>query len=532
MRPDVRRRHQSSGNLLSALDRRCVAGVVLNRDMGPIARLPSLGELPAAVLDALPAPRTPLDVADVQHSVGLPGARMQHALLCMAAAADGGMSMLMTVSLQHVQDAMQQQRMHAPGQWEESAKRWLRVESVLPPIRWAWRICGGWWCWKGRSIGPVFGWKQGDWSWLSSPRAGSGGSSAGAQAATGCFGSASGSWGQCAGHTGARPRTSRRRRRSSWRSRDRQRPWPIARSNMWQAQHAAAMCRALQGHAAALPRAPAAQSSSNRPAASLALLHSVLRAWCWALAALEPHSSALRLYDRGEGTVLTVRLAVLEALHLSALSGDGGEALYLQGTVAGAAATRFRRQSGGDALRLVMAENMGPWLRAFSTSRWKVEGDREKFADAWRRWVEEQFPVGGMLHLPQPPSVLPVRHRGRCGIPGRGGEAGPESSAQTAAQEEPPCLSMAPMPTFGTCCSTSAVTWPQSSVGRRRSTSAPGLAWMGLVTVHGELASTAGPPTSTPRTCWTTSFGTMRLIRRNGTSPTCSFGSGTLELPK
>ena len=107
--------------------------------------------------------------------------------------------------------------------------------------------------------------------------------------------------------------------------------------------------------------------------------------------------------------MLTLRPADLEALHLSALSGDGGEALYLQGTVAGAAATRFLRQSGGDALRLVMVENMGPWLRAFSTSRWKVEGDREKFADAWRRWVEEQLPVGGMLHLPQPPSVPPAR---------------------------------------------------------------------------------------------------------------------------
>ena len=102
------------GNLVSALDRRSVAAVVLNKDMGPIARLPSLEELPAAVLDALPAPRTTLDVADVQHSVGFPGARMQHALLCMAAAADRGMSMLMTVSLQLVQDAMQQQWMHAP----------------------------------------------------------------------------------------------------------------------------------------------------------------------------------------------------------------------------------------------------------------------------------------------------------------------------------------------------------------------------------------------------------------------------------
>ena len=184
--------------------------------------------------------------------------------------------------------------------------------------------------------------------------------------------------------------------------------WPIAPSKIWQAEHAAVVCRALQGHAAALPRAPAAQSSSNRRAALLALLQSVSRAWCWVVAALEPHSSALHLYNRGEGTVLTVRPANLEALHLSALSGDGGEVLYLQGTVTGAAATRFRRQSGGDALRPVMAENMGPWLQAFSTSRWKVEGDREKFADAWCRRVEEQFPVEGMLNLPQPPSVPPV----------------------------------------------------------------------------------------------------------------------------
>ena len=145
--------------------------------------------------------------------------------------------------------------------------------------------------------------------------------------------------------------------------------WPIAPSNMWQAEHVAVMCRALQDHAAALPRALVAQSSSNRPAASLALLHSVSRGWSWVVVALEPHSSALRLYHRREGTVLTVRPANLEALHLSALSGDGGEALYLQGTVAGAAATRFRRQSGEDALRLVLAENMGLLLRAFSASR-------------------------------------------------------------------------------------------------------------------------------------------------------------------
>ena len=185
--------------------------------------------------------------------------------------------------------------------------------------------------------------------------------------------------------------------------------WPVAPSSMWQAEHAAVMCRALRGQAAALSMAPAAQSFTNRPAASLALLHSGSRASCWVVVALEPHSSAMRLYDRGDRTVLKVRPADLEALHLGALSGDGGTALYLQGTMVGTAAMRFRRQSGGDALRLVMAENMGPWLWAFSTSRWKVGGDREKFADAWRRWVEEQFPVGGMLHLPRPPGVPPVR---------------------------------------------------------------------------------------------------------------------------
>ena len=132
--------------------------------------------------------------------------------------------------------------------------------------------------------------------------------------------------------------------------------------------------------------------------------------------------------------MLTVRPADLEALHLSALSGDECEALYLQRTQAGAAATRFCRQSGGDALRLVMAENLGPWLRAFSMSRWKVEGDREKFPDTWRRWVKEQFPGWGKAA----PAAATMRATGTaCSNPGNGGEAGPESSAQAADQEQP-----------------------------------------------------------------------------------------------
>ena len=46
---------------------------------------------------------------------------------------------------------------------------------------------------------------------------------------------------------------------------------------------------------------------------------------------------------------------------------------------------------------------------------------------------------------------------------------------------------------------------------------APDLGWMELVLARGEPASTAGPPTSTPGTCWTTFNWTMGLIRLNGT---------------
>ena len=186
---------------------------------------------------------------------------------------------------------------------------------------------------------------------------------------------------------------------------------------------------------------------------------------------------------------------------------------YLQGIVAGSAAMRFCRQSGGDALRLVMAENMGPWLRAFSASRRKVVGDREKFADAWRRWVEEQFPVGGMLHLLQPPSVPPV-----------GPAAPPAAAAKPAPKAAPkPPPKRSPPPQYGSYANIRYVLQHFGSDlateqrGAKAINVCPGVGLMGLVTARGKPASTAGPPTSTPRTCWTTSSGTMRLIRHNGT---------------
>ena len=450
--------------------------------------------------------------------MGLPGARMQRALLCMAAAADGGMSMLATVSLQHVQDAMQQQRMHAPQPWEESAKRWLRVESVPSTHTVGVADMGRLVVLEGAEYWACVRVETGGLEWV---------------VVTACRLKRQQSRGpacyrvfrKCLRELGPVRRAHRCTaedippapavfvevtRPPAIQGQD---IWPIAPSNMWQAEHAAVMCRALQGHAAALPRAPAAQSSSNRPAASLALLHSVSRAWCWVVAALEPHSSALRLYDRGEGTVLRVRPADVEALHLSALSGEGGEALYLQGTVAGAAATRFRRQSGGDALRLVMAENMGPWLRAFSASngRSRATGRSSPMRGAaeWR----SNF-LGGeccTCRSPQACHRYGLRHP-RPRRRGRPRKRRPSCRPRGARR-----LRMAAIPTFGTCCSTSVATWPRSSVGPRRLTSAPGLGWMGLVTAHGNLARTAGLPTSAPRTCWTTSSGTMRLIRRKGT---------------
>ena len=60
------------GTLVTRLDRRWMAAVVLKRDIGPVVRLPSLGELPAEALNVLPAPRPPLPVADLGHKAGLP----------------------------------------------------------------------------------------------------------------------------------------------------------------------------------------------------------------------------------------------------------------------------------------------------------------------------------------------------------------------------------------------------------------------------------------------------------------------------
>ena len=57
-------------------------------------------------------------------------------------------------------------------------------------------------------------------------------------------------------------------------------------------------------------------------------------------------------------------------------SGDGGTALLMQGTLPGAAALRFGRNYGGHAFRLVMAETMAPWLRAFCGSLWTIAGHR------------------------------------------------------------------------------------------------------------------------------------------------------------
>ena len=176
--------------------------VALNRDMGPVARLPLLGGLPAAVLDALPAPRTPEMVADVPHQAGLPEAR--HALLCMNAA-EGGMSMVVTVSLQHVKDVMQQQRPYAPLPWEESAPRWLHVQDLPPTHTVGHADMGKLEVLAGAEYWACVRVSKGGLQWLSSMRAGSGAISPGDQPAMGFTGNVTGSWAPCAGRKGARP---------------------------------------------------------------------------------------------------------------------------------------------------------------------------------------------------------------------------------------------------------------------------------------------------------------------------------------
>ena len=144
--------------------------------------------------------------------------------------------------------------------------------------------------------------------------------------------------------------------------------WSVVPGNMWQPEQWATMCAVLPRYAAALRKLPAAKTSSNRPAASLAFLQCWSRAWCWVIAVLEPHSSALCLYDHSGVPELMLRPADLEALRLGTLGRDCSIAVFLKGTVVGTAALWYQRSYGGDAFDLVMVEERAPWLRAFASS--------------------------------------------------------------------------------------------------------------------------------------------------------------------
>ena len=80
----------------------------------------------------------------------------------------------------------------------------------------------------------------------------------------------------------------------------------------------------------------------------------------------------------------------------------------------GSAVLQFRRHYRGDTFPVVMAEVLAPWLRPLCYSRRTVAGDQEKFANAWRRWVEGQYCVQRIMHLLPPPRLrqygqLPLR---------------------------------------------------------------------------------------------------------------------------
>ena len=122
---------------------------------------------------------------------------------------------------------------------------------------------------------------------------------------------------------------------------------PVVPNNMWRQEDAATMCAASHGHAMAV------RMSSNS-------LHCGSRAWYWVVAAQEPNSSALRLFDCRGVQELVLRPADLEALHLGTLGSEGNTAVSLRGTLVGVAALRYRGSYGGDTFHLVMPGRWRP----------------------------------------------------------------------------------------------------------------------------------------------------------------------------
>ena len=290
-----------------------------------------------------------------------------HALLCLATA-EGGMSLIVLVSLQHVRDTLQRQRPHAPKPWEDHAQRWLRVEDSVPTHFVGQAHRGQVVVLEGTGFWACVWVEQGglDWIVVTADRLVRQQSKGSA-----CFG-------VLRDHLRFMGPVSRAQRClpgsfppapvvfvevTTELLIPGQDVWPVVPSNMWQPEQVAIMCAALLVHAAALSRVPAAQPSSNRLPATMAMLHGGPRAWCWVIVAMGPHSSALRMYDRGGVPELAIHPADLEALHLGTLSGDGGTALFLQGNLGGC--------SGAPVLQALWRRRLGDPKTAF----WGGGGD-------------------------------------------------------------------------------------------------------------------------------------------------------------
>ena len=126
------------------------------------------------------------------------------------------MSVVLTVSLQNVKDAMQRQWQDAPQPWEENARRWLHVED-MPPTHTVGEadmgklvVLEGAECWVCVGVD-----KAGlEWIVVTASRLRRQPSRGGD-----CYKdlkNVSGAWASCAGHTGAQPGASRGRRSCSW----------------------------------------------------------------------------------------------------------------------------------------------------------------------------------------------------------------------------------------------------------------------------------------------------------------------------
>ena len=156
------------GDLLSTLNRRLVAAMVLNRDMGAGVRLPWLGDLRGAPLSAL---RRLALLCQWQTSGTTRGCLMRSCgTSCFAWPRRRRECPWSCGNACSMSRTWCRDRSHMPPHLERSTPSYgCGWRTWLPPVPWATRTWDRWWCWRGRGIGSLCGWNRGpligSWCW-------------------------------------------------------------------------------------------------------------------------------------------------------------------------------------------------------------------------------------------------------------------------------------------------------------------------------------------------------------------------------